>query len=260
MYDVLIFPDAARAERACAELIIGQVRRKPDSVLGLATGKTMISVYDALWKWENDFEVNFSRVKTFNLDEYLGVSPECRDSFHAYMRRSFFAMLNDPPRDVHILNGAAPDPESECREFERLIEEAGGIDLQLLGLGRNGHIGFNEPGSPFASRTRVAGLSDSTRLYYMKNLIELREPPFKALTMGIATIMEAREIVLLVTGAAKADALGKVVKGPVIEEVPGSALARHPKVRIIADEEAAAKLLAQGAKVIKFRAGAPRAG
>lgn len=252
MFELQIFPDARSAELACARMVIDQVRSKPDSVLGLATGKTMINVYDILWKWENDLEINFSRVTTFNLDEYLGVNAQCRDSFHAFMRRNFFSLLNQPPSAIHILDGAAADPEEECRRFEFLIRQSGGIDLQLLGLGRNGHIGFNEPGSGFDSRTRVVDLSENTRLYYLKNLIELREVPKQALTMGIATIMEARNIVLLVTGAAKAEALYRVVKGPVDEKVPGSVLFLHPAAKILADREAAGEILASEPKVIRL--------
>jgi len=253
MYDLMIYPDAGQAESAAARIIIEQVRKKPGSVLGLATGKTMINIYDILWKWENEGEVSFSSVKTFNLDEYLGVAPENRDSFHSYMRRSFFMQLQKKPAEVHILDGSAPDPELECREFERRIKESGGIDLQILGLGRNGHIGFNEPGSPFGSRTRVIDLSESTRLYYMKNLLELREVPGQALTMGIATILEAREIVLVVTGAAKADAFHKVINGPVDVDVPGTALSGHHCVKVIADQAAAQKLHGHDIKVLKFK-------
>jgi len=252
MYDLMIYPDAGQAESAAAGIIIEQVRKKPDSVLGLATGKTMINIYDILWKWENDDEISFAGVKTFNLDEYLGVAPENRDSFHSYMRRSFFMQLHGKPAEVHILNGSAPDPALECRVFERGIKESGGIDLQILGLGRNGHIGFNEPGSPFDSRTRVIDLSESTRLYYMKNLLELREVPKQALTMGIATILEAQSILLIVTGAAKADAFNKVINGPVDADIPGTALSGHQAVKVIADQAAAQKLHGHDAKLLKF--------
>lgn len=257
MYDLIVYPDATQAETACARIVIGQARAKPDSVLGLATGKTMINVYDMLWKHENEGEVSFDKVKTFNLDEYLGVAPENRDSFHSYMRRSFFMRLEKPPAQVHILNGSAPDPEQECRGFESLIRKSGGIDLQLLGLGRNGHIGFNEPGSDFESRTRVIDLSESTRLYYMKNLLELREVPRQALTMGIATILEAKAIVLLVTGSAKAEALSMVINGPLDTMVPGSVLRNHPAVKVIADRAAAQMLTCAGAKVMELRKSHP---
>ena len=185
MYELAVYPDAAKAERAVAQIIIDQVRAKLNSVLGLATGKTMLNVYELLWQYENDFEVSFARVRTFNLDEYWEVKPSKPGQFSFLHASEFFCLPQRSARgSSQILDGSAPNPEAECRRYEELIRSAGGIDLQLLGLGRNGHIGFNEPGSPFDSRTRLIDLSESTRLYYMKNLLEAPRSSSKSADHG----------------------------------------------------------------------------
>ncbi len=252
MFTLYLYPSALKAEEACAKLIAEQVKKKPNSVLGLATGETMIGVYEYLCKWEQEGKVDFSQTVTFNLDEYLGLAPNHPDSFYAYMQRHFFSRLRHKPKASYILNGIAPDPEKECERFEEEIKKHGGIDLQLLGLGRNAHIGFNEPGSDFSSRTRVVNLTEDTRKANLKDLIELKEVPEKALTMGIKTILEARFLLLLATGENKAKALFKSLTGPVSIKIPGSALLLHPRVVVIADLEAG-KLLKENLPVVYKR-------
>lgn len=243
MLTVYLYPSPEQAEEACARVIYYQVKRKPNSVLGLATGLTMVGVYKKLCQWEQEGKVDFSSCTTFNLDEYYGLAPEHPDSFYAYMQRNFFARLKSPPKDRNLLNGIAPNPEKECREYEEKIKKAGGIDLQLLGLGRNGHIGFNEPGSDFASRTRLVNLTEDTREANLKDLIQLKEVPEKALTMGIKTILSAKALLLLATEEMKSSALFRTLIGPTCPEIPGSAILLHRQVVVIADYSAGQRLV-----------------
>ena len=243
MLTVYLYPSPEQAEEACARIIYHQVKKKPNSVLGLATGLTMVGVYKKLCQWEQEGKVDFSSCTTFNLDEYYGLSPEHPDSFYAYMQRNFFARLKSPPKDRNLLNGIAPNPEKECREYEEKIKKAGGIDLQLLGLGRNGHIGFNEPGSDFASRTRLVNLTEDTREANLKDLIQLKEVPEKALTMGIKTILSAKALLLLATEEMKSSALFRTLIGPTCPEIPGSAILLHRQVVVIADYSAGQRLV-----------------
>ena len=243
MLTVYLYPRPEQAEEACARIIYHQVKKKPNSVLGLATGITMVGVYKKLCQWEQEGKVDFSSCTTFNLDEYYGLSPEHPDSFYAYMERNFFAQLKSPPQARNLLNGIAPNPEKECQEYEEKIKKAGGIDLQLLGLGRNAHIGFNEPGSDFASRTRLVSLTEDTREANLKDLLQLKEVPEKALTMGIKTILSARALLLLATGEMKSSALFRTLVGPTCPEIPGSAILLHPRAVVIADHQAGKKLI-----------------
>jgi len=243
MLTVYLYPSPGQAEEACARVIYYQVKRKPNSVLGLASGITMVGVYKKLCQWEREGDIDFSSCTTFNLDEYYGLAPEHPDSFYAYMQRNFFARLKSPPKDRNLLNGIAPNPEKECREYEEKIKKAGGIDLQLLGLGRNGHIGFNEPGSDFASRTRLVNLTEDTREANLKDLIQLKEVPEKALTMGIKTILSAKALLLLATEEMKSSALFRTLIGPTCPEIPGSAILLHRQVVVIADYSAGQRLV-----------------
>ncbi|RLI23840.1 glucosamine-6-phosphate deaminase, partial [Candidatus Bathyarchaeota archaeon] len=186
--------------------------------------------------------LSFSRVTTFNLDEYVGLPPDHPQSYHYYMFHNLFDHVDVRRENVHIPDGMAENLDEECRRYEEAIKEAGGIDLQLLGIGRNGHIGFNEPGSPFDSRTRVVKLSEQTRKDNARFFNSIDEVPTHAITMGIGTIMEARRIILIASGEAKAEAIAKAVKGPKTVDVPASALQDHPDCLFIIDKEAASLL------------------
>jgi glucosamine-6-phosphate deaminase len=241
--EVIIRPTARRAARLAARLIAEELRAKPDLVLGLATGTTMEWVYDELVAFHQRDGLDFSRCTTFNLDEYIGLPTDHPFSYHEYMRRHLFSRVSIPASQTHLPDGTAPDLDAECRHYEDLIRLAGGIDLQLLGIGRDGHIGFNEPLSALRSRTRQKALTPQT--------IAQNAPlcggdpdrmPRRALTMGVGTILEARECLMLVTGAAKAGILARAVEGPITSMVTGSALQLHPRCRVIVDEEAAENL------------------
>jgi glucosamine-6-phosphate deaminase len=236
-----IAPDAATAAEHTALLLVAALHAGNGSTLGLATGATMIPVYGALVAAYNADEVSFRDAVTFNLDEYVGLGPDQPGSFHRFMRRHLFDHVDITPALTHIPNGLAEDTAAEAARYEAEIEAAGGIELQLLGIGANGHIGFNEPGSDFSSRTREIELDEATRSANAANFPG-RAVPERAITMGIATILEARHIVLLATGEEKADAIAAALEGPLTTECPASALRLHRDVRVICDEAAAGKL------------------
>lgn len=235
--------------KRAAGIIADATRNKPGVVLGLATGGTYPGCYRELIRMHREEGLDFSGVITFNLDEYIGLSPTHPQSYRYFMNENFFKHVNVKMENTHILDGLTDNPWRACLEFEEAIRAAGGIDLQLLGIGANGHIAFNEPGSPFDSRTRVVDLSERTIRDDMRLFKSIDEVPRKALSMGIGTIMEARKIVLLASGAEKADAVAKSVEGPVTEEVPASVLQRHPDCTFIVDEAAASKLRAKFAEL-----------
>lgn len=229
----------AQAVVLMAEIIARELVLNPRLVLGLATGRSMEGVYAHLASLQRERDLDFSRCRTFNLDEYVGLPPSHAGSFHHYMAERLFRPVKLLPGQVALLDGMAPDLPAECRRYEALIRQAGGIDLLLLGLGQTGHIGFNEPPTAFDSRTHEAHLLPLTR----RQNADLfgGEPsavPATALTMGIGTILEARRCLLLVTGARKAAVLARVMEGPATPLVPGSALQRHPDCQVVVDEAA----------------------
>ena len=242
MVKVLIVKNYEELSLETALRIAEAVRSKPDIVLGLATGGTPLGCYRELIRMHREEGLSFSRVTTFNLDEYVGLPPSHPQSYHYYMFHNLFDHVDVRRENVHIPDGMAEDLDEECRRYEEAIKEAGGIDLQLLGIGRNGHIGFNEPGSPFDSRTRVVKLSEQTRKDNARFFNSIDEVPTHAITMGIGTIMEARRIILIASGEAKAEAIAKAVKGPKTVDVPASALQDHPDCLFIIDKEAASLL------------------
>lgn len=225
--------------RAAAH-VAALLRRKPNAVLGLATGSTPVGLYQELVRLHRQEGLDFSRVTTFNLDEYWGLPDDHPASYHRFMQENLFGLVNLRPENTHIPSGTAENMEAECERYEEAIRRAGGIDLQILGIGQNGHIGFNEPGTPFTSRTRVVDLTEDTRRANARFFPSLEEVPRRAVTMGIATIMEAREILLLASGKEKAAALAAAVEGEVTPEVPASVLQTHPRVTVLADRAAAA--------------------
>mgnify|MGYP000144320894 CR=1 FL=1 len=242
MVKVLIVKNYEELSLETALRIAEAVRSNPDIVLGLATGGTPLGCYRELIRMHREEGLSFSRVTTFNLDEYVGLPPDHPQSYHYYMFHNLFDHVDVRRENVHIPDGMAEDLDEECRRYEEAIKEAGGIDLQLLGIGRNGHIGFNEPGSPFDSRTRVVKLSEQTRKDNARFFNSIDEVPTHAITMGIGTIMEARRIILIASGEAKAEAIAKAVKGPKTVDVPASALQDHPDCLFIIDKEAASLL------------------
>jgi len=240
---VILKRDDEEIRRQAAQLIASAVRKKPALTLGLATGSTMVGVYKHLVTLHTQGALDFSRVVTFNLDEYLGLSAAHPQSFHYFMRENLFAHVNIDPRNIHIPDGTIPgDYDQYCASYEESIRKAGGIDLQLLGIGRNGHIGFNEPTSSIGSRTRLKVLSQETMDDNAKSFAPGEESPRCAITMGIGTILEARKILLLATGASKSEAIAKSIEGPITSAVSASALQLHPEVTFIVDDAAASQL------------------
>lgn len=237
---VLILPDAQAATRCAGDLVLGAVRANPALVLGLATGGTMEPLYRHLAQARG--ALSFAGVTTFNLDEYVGLPPTHPQSYHSYMHHHLFGLIDIPPARAHLPRGDAPDPQAEAARYEAAIAAAGGIGLQLLGLGTNGHIGFNEPNSSLGSRTRIKTLTRSTRADNARFFDHPADVPRHAITMGIATILDAREIVLLATGQAKARAARAMIEGPLAAMCPASVLQLHPKATIILDAAAAQDL------------------
>src|SRR5215831_5129278 len=240
---VILKHDSREIDAQAAQLIAGAIKKKPALTLGLATGSTMVGVYEHLVRLYKTGSLDFSQVVTFNLDEYLGLTRSHPKSFHYFMQEHFFRHVNVRPGNIHIPDGSIRgDYDQYCASYEQAIRSAGGIDLQLLGIGRNGHIGFNEPTSSLASRTRVKVLSRETLDDNAKSFSPGEETPQCAITMGIGTILEARKILLLASGASKAAAVVKSIEGPVTSAVSASALQLHPDVTFLLDEPAASGL------------------
>jgi len=226
-----------------ARLVAGAVQRKPNLTLGLATGSTMVGVYQQLVQLHKSGSLDFSRVTTFNLDEYLGLAPTHPQSFHRFMDDQLFSHVNIIRANIHIPDGTIRGAYDQyCAAYEETIRKAGGIDLQLLGIGRNGHIGFNEPTSSIGSRTRLKVLSQETLNDNAKFFSPGEEAPQCAITMGIGTILETKRVLLIATGESKAQAIAHSIEGPITSSVCASALQLHPDVTFILDEAAASKL------------------
>lgn len=240
--EVVVKEDYQGMSRLAAKIIAGVVREKPRAVLGLATGSTPLGTYKELILMHKEDGLDFSQVVTFNLDEYIGLPPEHDQSYHYFMNENFFKHINIPPGNVHIPNGMAEDLVGACDQYERDIKEAGGIDIQLLGIGANGHIAFNEPGSSLGSRTRVKALDEKTIEDNARFFEHMDDVPKFALTMGIGTIMDSRRIVLLANKPNKAHAISITVEGPVTALVPATIVQLHPRATIIVDKDAAAEL------------------
>jgi glucosamine-6-phosphate deaminase len=236
----VVIEPTAELYRLAARRVAAQVRAKPACVLGLATGRSMLPLYDELARLHAAEGLSFARVTAFNLDEYVGVAPDEPGSFRHFMRVHLLERTDLPARSLHLPDAASRDPAEAARAYEAAISAAGGIDLQLLGLGRNAHVGFNEPGSSLASRTRVKALAEETRAASQGAL------PGRvrmAITMGLGTILEARVCLLIATGAAKAAAVAAVIEGPLTASAPGSVLQLHPHAFAYVDEAASAGLV-----------------
>ncbi|NQX02466.1 glucosamine-6-phosphate deaminase [bacterium] len=236
--EIIIQPTAEAATEVAARVIARLLRDKPDAVLGLATGSTPLRLYEKLIA----LGLDWSRVTTFNLDEYIGLPREHPQSYHHFMEENLFRHINLPAANIHIPDGNAADIPEFCARYERQIRAAGGIDLQLLGIGTDGHIGFNEPTSSLASRTRIKTLTRQTCLDNARFFGSEKDVPHHVITMGIGTILEAREILLLAFGPKKARAIAEAIEGPVSSLHPASILQMHPAVKVCLDAPAAGDL------------------
>ncbi len=240
--EVIILPSATEASLAAARIVAHLVRANPHAVLGLATGETPKRLYAELVRAHQQEGLDFSRVTTFNLDEHVGLDGAHAGSYRRYMQEHLFRHVNLRPDRTHVPDGRAADLDAACAAYEEAIRRAGGIDLQILGIGADGHIGFNEPTSSLASRTRVKTLTAATLDAIRERPPPGDEPPHHVITMGIGTILEARRCVLLAFAGRKAAAVAKMVEGAVTALVPASALQLHPQATVLVDEEAAGQL------------------
>ncbi|MEU5164628.1 glucosamine-6-phosphate deaminase [Streptomyces sp. NPDC020875] len=240
--EVVIVPDAAAGGELIAEAMAALLRRKPDALLGVATGSTPLPVYQALAAKVRAGEVAMSEARICQLDEYVGLPAGHPESYRSVVLREVVEPLGLPESSFIGPDGAADDVAAACAAYDRALTEAGGVDLQLLGIGTDGHIGFNEPCSSLASRTRIKTLTEQTRKDNARFFDSVDEVPHHVITQGIGTILEARHLVLLATGEAKADAVAQAVEGPLSALVPASALQLHPHATIVADEAAASRL------------------
>ncbi|MGN0168033.1 MAG: glucosamine-6-phosphate deaminase [Acetatifactor sp.] len=230
--------DYADLSRKAANIISAQVIMKPNAVLGLATGSTPVGAYRQLIEWYNKGDIDFSQTISVNLDEYKGLSGEHDQSYRYFMNHNLFDHINIKKENTNVPNGLAEDSRAECEHYNNVIKNLGGIDLQLLGIGGNGHIGFNEPGTAFEKETHVVTLTEETRQSNARFFSSIDEVPTHALTMGIKSIMSAKKVLLLATGEAKAQALYDSFFGPVTPGVPASILQLHNDCIVIADEAA----------------------
>lgn len=224
--------------RKAANIISAQVIVKPDSVLGLATGSSPLGLYSCLVERYKQGDLDFSRIKSVNLDEYRGLTHDNPQSYYYFMNENLFRHINIVPENTHVPDGTEPDAQKACEKHEQAIRSLGGIDLQLLGLGNNGHIAFNEPGTAFEETTHCVALTESTIQANSRFFDKLEDVPTEAYTMGIKSIMTARKILIIVSGKEKADTVHKAFFGPVTTSVPASVLQLHPDVTLVADAEA----------------------
>ena len=224
--------------RKAANIISAQIIMKPDCVLGLATGSTPVGTYRQLIEWYEKGDLDFSRVSTVNLDEYRGLTHTDPQSYYYFMQENLFDHVNIDKAATHVPDGTNPDAADACVKHEQIIKSLGGIDLQLLGLGNNGHIGFNEPGAAFEKETHLVDLAESTIRANARFFTSIDEVPKQAYTMGIRTIMQAKKILVVVSGESKADIVSRAFFGPVTPEVPASILQMHPDVTVVCDEAA----------------------
>ncbi|MFQ6676599.1 MAG: glucosamine-6-phosphate deaminase [Fidelibacterota bacterium] len=250
---VIVKEDYDSLCKEAAQIVIDRLRRKPNLVLGLATGSTPLGLYKEFVRLHKEEGLDFSQVITFNLDEYVGLKPDHDQSYHHFMWKNLFEHININPANVHIPQGMFGEArigtsetdhkiELYCQWYEDEIKLVGGIDLQILGIGSNGHIAFNEPGSSLGSRTRIKTLTEETRQDNSRFFDTIDEVPKYAITMGIGTIMDAKEVILLANGEGKADAVEASVEGPITAMCPASMLQMHRKAIIIIDKKAASKL------------------
>lgn len=240
---IISAPDYQSMSRKAANIISAQVILFPRSVLGLATGSTPLGVYKQLIEWYCKGDVDFSEVRSINLDEYCALSSEHPQSYRYYMNHNFFEHINIRPENTNLPNGLAEDYEAECKRYDRLITDIGSIDLQLLGIGHTGHIGFNEPADAFDKMTHRVKLNQKTIDANSRFFQSLDEVPKYAITMGIKSIMQSKKLLLVANGSEKADILEKALFGPVTPEIPASIIQLHPDLTVVADAAALSKIL-----------------
>lgn len=240
--EVIVQPDYEQMSKVAAQIVVRLLNTKPNAVLGMATGSTPLGLYQELVRLYREGQLDFSRVTTFNLDEYVGLSANHPQSYHYFMRDHFFQHVNIPPQNINIPSGTTSNYPAFCQWYEQRITECGGIDLQILGIGSDGHIAFNEPTSSLSSRTRLKTLSEQT-INDNARFFERREDvPVYSITMGVGTILDARKLVLVANGEAKARAIAQAVEGPVTSMVTASAIQLHQDATVVVDEEAASQL------------------
>ncbi len=247
---ILVCKNYDEMSKKAAQIIASQVTLKPDSVLGLATGSTPIGMYKNLVKMYNDNELDFSDVKTFNLDEYYQLPRDNDQSYYYFMHENLFNHINIKEENVNIPNGMNEEVEAECEKYDTAIKNIGGVDIQVLGIGHNAHIGFNEPASIFEKGTNLVDLKESTIQANARFFESIDDVPKKAVTMGIGSIFTAKKIMLMASGEGKAEAIYNTVHGNITPEVPSSILQLHEDVVLILDEEAASKLNKEDYKLV----------
>ena len=234
--------DYEEMSRRAAGIVSAQIIMKPDCVLGLATGSTPVGLYKQLIEWYRNGDLDFSGVRTVNLDEYKGISRENDQSYYYFMHQNLFDHVNIPAGNTHLPDGMEPDSEKECRRYEELIRSMGSVDLQLLGIGHNGHIGFNEPSDVFDKQVHCVNLTQSTIEANKRFFASAKEVPRQAYTMGIQTIMRSKKILIIANGEGKADIVRDAFFGPITPMVPASVLQLHNDVTLVADEAALSKI------------------
>ncbi len=240
--EVIICPTYEEMSRAAAREVSKAINTKPNAVLGLATGSTPVGTYKELVRMHQEEGLDFSQVTSFNLDEYVGLPDNHPQSYHYFMRENLFRHINIPPQNIHIPSGTTRNHLAFCQWYERRIKECGGIDVQILGIGSDGHIAFNEPGSSLGSRTRIKTLAKQTIDDNARFFEKSEDVPIYAITMGVGTILEARKLMLLASGKSKAEAIAAAIEGPVTSMITASALQLHPDSMIFLDDPAAGKL------------------
>ncbi len=235
---VILCDNYEQISKEAAKIIAAQIYLKPDSTIGFATGSTPVGAYKELVSLYENGEIDFKDMTTFNLDEYYPISRKNDQSYYYFMYDNLFRKINVSDDKVHILNGEASDPEKECEDYEKMIEENGGIDLQILGIGRNGHIGFNEPDEALNMATHITGLTDSTIEANSRFFASKEDVPTKSLTMGIATILKSKKIIIMANGKAKHEAVANLLTNDITTSCPATMLKVHPDVVLICDKEA----------------------
>ena len=240
--EIVISETYEQMSKAAAQVVAHTLNSKPDAALGLATGSTPLGLYNELARMHKEESLDFSQVVTFNLDEYVGLPVDHPQSYHCFMHENFFKHINIPPQNVHIPSGTTDNYPAFCAWYEQCIEDCGGIDLQVLGIGSDGHIGFNEPSSSLGSRTRLKTLAKPTIDDNARFFEKREDVPIYAITMGVGTILEAEKIILVANGRSKAKAVAQAAEGPVTSMITASALQLHPDVTYFLDREAAGEL------------------
>ncbi len=246
---IIVCENYEEVSKKAAQMILSQVTLKPNSVLGLATGSTPIGMYENLVRLNKKGEIDFSEVRTFNLDEYYNLPKNNDQSYHYFMHKNLFDHINIKPENVHIPNGMTDDIDAECERYDELIKESGGVDIQVLGIGNNAHIGFNEPTVNFEKGTHLVELEESTIEANSRFFDNIEDVPKKAITMGVGSIFKSKKIMLIATGENKAEAIYNTVYGKVVPEVPASILQFHNDIVLILDKEAAKLLKEEDYKI-----------